>query len=163
MSASTERYLAYWQKFAQKHHANLDVMKREFHLIQRAWDTLTSQEDLSITPDKREKIILDLMFSADYFLEYSGLYHENIRWISRALQAAKETKQPVLIARLGQDLGWCYRELGDLDKALNYLELALALRKKFGPKEGEANTLNMIGGVNIPFLVPLGSGKIRHV
>lgn len=30
---------------------------------------------------------------------------------------------------------------------MEYLQLALAVRQRYGPKEGEANTLNMIGVV----------------
>ena len=41
----------------------------------------------------------------------------------------------------------CYRSLGQSEKAIEYLNLAVELRRKFGPRIGEAATLNMLGVV----------------
>ncbi len=147
MGAAARRYLDHWLRFAKEHQSQWKALEGEFNQLSRAWQMLSTRVQPSLSREERENRVLEFMFAMDRYLENRGLLHENIAWISRALQAAQALQQPVLTGRLGQDLGWCYRELGQLDKALEYLLLALAVRQKFGPREGEANTLNMIGVV----------------
>ncbi len=147
MNAVQTRYLKHWAEFANNNQNDIQKIGTEFEQINRAWEMLIAENDIALPDQDHESIILNLMFSMDRFLERYGLLKENIRWITRAMQAAQSLKQFHFVGRLGQDLGWCYRELGDLEKAAEYLQLALAVRQRYGPKEGEANTLNMIGVV----------------
>lgn len=121
------------------------MLERKLPQIQRAWDNLTSLTDSDDEKINKETLILELALRFDRHLEKSGRIEKNMQWIGRALQAAQILNKPVLTGRLGQDLGWCFRLLGKPQKALEYLELALQIRKKYGPPLGEAATLNMIG------------------
>src|SRR5690606_33649873 len=142
------RYVRYWADHARTHQNDIKILEVEFEHINRAWE-LAAQVDRNILDKKdADSFLLDITFSMDRFLERHGLYLKNIEWIGRAMEAAQSLKQYHYVGRLGQDLGWCYREIGDLDKALEYLLLALEVRRRFGPKEGEANTLSMIGVVH---------------
>src|SRR6266508_2531103 len=147
MGTAQIRYLNHWVDFAKSNQLDLRKIEGEFGQIRLAWEMLITEGQRFLPDPDRHSLILELMFSIDHFMERFGLLQENIAWISQAMEAAHALKQFHFVGRLGQDLGWCYRELGDLERAMEYLQLALAVRQRYGAKEGEANTLNMIGVV----------------
>lgn len=147
MSQARLRYIDYWLQYCKKHQSEWPLLVDEYGQLQRAWSMLVSLEELDMEPEAREQVILDYIFTLDSFLERRGLLGDNINWIERGLEAAHFLKRFDLLGRLGQDLGWCYRMLGQPQRALEYLELALAVRQRHGPHIGEAATLNMMGVV----------------
>ncbi|MCB8944020.1 MAG: tetratricopeptide repeat protein [Ardenticatenaceae bacterium] len=147
MSKSRERYVQYWLAYCQKEQGHNMVLADEFAQIERAWQLLTGSESLVLVGDEREQVVLDFLFCLDDFLEKRGLLSANIHWIERGMESAQRLERYDLLGRLGQDLGWCYRSLGQPREALAYLQLALDIRRKFGPRVGEAATLNMMGVV----------------
>ena len=62
MSTVIERYLNYWYSYAKKNQSDLDLIDSEFEQINRVWQILTGQDNLSLTNEEREKIILNLTY-----------------------------------------------------------------------------------------------------
>ncbi len=147
MSNTRGRYIHYWFNYCQAKQGNTTALTKEYSQIARAWQLLTGAEKIGITELDREQLVLDYLLCVDDFLEKQGLLKENILWIVRGIEAAKALEKNDLLGRFGQDIGWCYRNLGQLQQSLEYLHLALDIRQKFGPPIGEAATLNMLGVV----------------
>ncbi len=147
MSRTWQRYIHMWLDYAQTHQHNLAQQPEQVRQIQRAW-TILHQEATGLDISEQQQLVLDYFFAMDDFFERQGMLTEDISWIKKAMAAAHDLKNFVLVGRLGQDLGWVYRLLRKPDLALEYLILALQVRRKFGPPLGEAATLNMIGVVH---------------
>ncbi len=141
------RYLKYWLNFAKTHQIHWPTVELEYDQLRRAWDTLNGETALPISPEARAQMVIDYLVVLDTFLERRSLLTENIAWLMHGLEAAQSLGKPFLLGRFGQDIGWCYRGLGQQQKALEFLNLALGIRRKYGPRIGEAATLNMLGVV----------------
>ncbi|MDY6967331.1 MAG: hypothetical protein SVR08_01570 [Spirochaetota bacterium] len=62
-------------------------------------------------------------------------YKESIRWYNRILEFADLHKIEIDRARYLQEIAFCYKELGDIDKALSYLDKADRLLKGYKHSE----------------------------
>lgn len=144
MSRTRRRYVQFWRDYIRANRDNWQLLLAEYERIRHAWACLVALE--GSTAD-REQWILDYLLGLDTFLEQRGLYPQNIAWIERGIEAAKTQGRWQLTGRFYQDIGWCYRSLGDTQQAQQYLQTSLELRQKFGPPIGEAATLNMLGAL----------------
>lgn len=82
------------------------------------------------------------------YLEKHGLWDEYRRWIERSIEMVRVLGDNALFGGLLNDLGLCYRQLGQPALAVKYFEQCLEIRRRFGPKAGEAVALNNLGLVH---------------
>ena len=143
MNRARDRYLHFWLDYAGKNQESWPLLKKEFDQLRRVWEMLNWDEAVQMPPGERAARALNFLFSLDDFIEKQGLLQENIHWIETGMEAAQRLGRFDLLGRLGQDLGWCYRSLGQPGRALDYLQLALDVRQKHGPPIGEAVTSSL--------------------
>ncbi|MGB6847825.1 MAG: tetratricopeptide repeat protein [Thermoanaerobaculia bacterium] len=74
-----------------------------------------------------------------------GLWRDLLAWNQRALPIVRADGQKKQEARVLNTLGWAQAALGQREKALTNLELALRIREEEGDRAGVATTLTDIG------------------
>jgi tetratricopeptide (TPR) repeat protein len=74
-----------------------------------------------------------------------GLWRDLLAWNQRALPIVRADGQKKQEARVLNTLGWAQAALGQQEKALTNLELALCIREEEGDRAGVATTLTDIG------------------
>ncbi len=100
-----------------------DEMNRTLGIYQR----LSAKEGAS-------KYKLQIYYLYRYFALFSRMeenYKDAIAWFQKILQYADSNKIKVDRARYVQEIGYCYYEMGDADRALEYLDKAEKLLKDY--------------------------------
>lgn len=77
-----------------------------------------------------------------------GDYDEGLEVLRQANSIAKELKNRPLLARVYNNLGYIYRDRGELANALNYFERALAINEKLGDEVAQSVNLASIAYVH---------------
>ncbi len=81
------------------------------------------------------------------YQRHRGLWQDRTLWLERALDIAESRQDSWETARMLNNIGVVYSDLGEKGKALEYLEQALPLRRQVGDRGGEATALNNIGQI----------------
>jgi tetratricopeptide (TPR) repeat protein len=76
-----------------------------------------------------------------------GLWADSIRWNERGLEAAENRQDKKIAAALLNNIGLVYDKLGQRERALQYYERTLPIRREVGDRSGEGVALNNIGAV----------------
>ena len=93
-------------------------------------------------------MVIGYLNAMDEYLEKRGLWKEALSWTEQGIVASRLLEDDTLMGGLLNDLGLCYRHLGQFEKARHYFEQSLDLRQKVGPLAGKAVTLNNLGLVH---------------
>jgi CHAT domain-containing protein/Tfp pilus assembly protein PilF len=75
-------------------------------------------------------------------------YDEGIDWFTAAQEKARRANNPALTAVITNNLGWCYHELGDLDRATELFQQSASLFEDIGMLRQEREALNNLGLVS---------------
>jgi tetratricopeptide (TPR) repeat protein len=102
----------------------------------------TEQEAVSLASKARDSLYLALA------LFYLGLSRANRGRISQALEAfhqafemARRNGNQMVLSRVPNGLGWVYREIEDLGRAIEYNEACVETARRTSTAEAEANAL----------------------
>lgn len=133
----TYRHATFYLNLMREQTEDWRMIEMELPQIQQAWQTLDGLAN--------EQLVLDYVHAIELFQTRRGLWRERIAWCERGLKAAHVLGCLQEEAWLLNQIAWFYREQGATDKALEYYELALPLRRSSGDRLGEAETLNEIG------------------
>lgn len=76
-----------------------------------------------------------------YSLANQGRISEALSSLNGALALARRNENPIVLARAPNGLGWIYREMGILPRAIEYNEACVETARTAGATEAEANAL----------------------
>jgi tetratricopeptide (TPR) repeat protein len=89
--------------------------------------------------------LTDLAWAIENFLDLQGFRFDQLIVIKKGLLAAKKLKDKHLERVFIGNLGNVYRDLGQVEKAIEYYNQALAISRKIGHRQGEGNALGSLG------------------
>ena len=100
---------------------------------------------VALNINQNPRVIISLLSSIADEAAKISLYEEASEYLQKALKKAKEEKFSYEEASIKSNLGVCYQNLGDINKALKYCEEAKKISKQIGDIEGVASSLGNIG------------------
>jgi TolB protein len=142
------------KKYKNRFGSQMEEALFHFHLSQCFWNNGKpdlSREQLQITFNIYESLAAGKnrrRFSNQFFTIYKyfalmlrseGKYQEAINWYIRILEFASANKLKIDRARFLQEIGHCYMELEDYDRALSYIDQAGRQLKKYPDIEKKYN------------------------
>ena len=138
--AAAARHFAYYLSVVDADREAWPVILTGLAQIQHAWDWAASASE-------HDERVLDLVWAMHLFMERRGLWDQHRAWFDRALQAAQRLHRPKDEAAVWHRIGQRFQAFDEGDAALDRYQRALAIRRAIGDREGEAATLNNIGGL----------------
>jgi len=115
----------YWQN------GELDSGREEINKSLYIYESLSSGKNI-----KRFKNQLYLLYKYfALFNRFEGNYEDAIKWYQKILDFTASERIKIDRARYMQEIAYCYRESGDLDRAINYLNRADRLLKTYPDDE----------------------------
>ena len=108
--------------------------------LQHAW-----RRQMAVAPD--DDAVVRLIDAADRYQRLRGLWLDNLQWWQAALAVVKKQEDDREPARMLNNIGFVYSDLGEKQKALDFYQQALPLYRQVGDRGGEATTLSNMGAV----------------
>jgi tetratricopeptide (TPR) repeat protein len=130
------RYATYYLALVNQDREDWRAIYAELMQIQRAWELISDNAT-----------ILEFVQAMGVFMKRYGLGQETIRWAERGMVAAQALGQQADEATLLNNIGAIYADLGERQRALEYLKQALQLRDLVDDLPGKATTLTNIAGI----------------
>jgi tetratricopeptide (TPR) repeat protein len=135
-SSAAARHAAYYRRFAKE--KDWRTVEHYFDQIDHGWQWVQAK-----APDQ----IISYVFAAQDFLTNRGRQSERLKWLNAGVAQARASKDRRQEGTLLNNIGYLYSALGQKDKALDFFQQALAIRREVGYRSGEGATLNNIGEV----------------
>jgi len=136
--ALADRHARYYLNWVNRDRSAWRRIEAEWAQIQQAWRWVVGNRDEETLAYTR---------ALQRFLRLRGLWRDALSWNEEALAAARRLEQRGTEARLLNNIGLVYDELGERQRALAFYEQALPIRREVGDRTGEAAILNNIGAV----------------
>jgi tetratricopeptide (TPR) repeat protein len=123
-------------QLANQDRSDWQTIELAYEQIDWAWQQLPEDET-----------VLEFVWALCIYQTLRGLGVEQIIWIKRALQVAREQGLRKDEGTLLNNIGLVYDNLGQPQQALDFFNQALPISREVGDRSGEATTLNNIGAV----------------
>ena len=91
------------------------------------------------------KAIKDLVWAVEDYLDIRGYWTERQSVLEMGVKAAKESDDRYNEGAFLGNLGLAYRDLGQVEKAIEYHKQALEISREIGHRQGEGNHLGNLG------------------
>jgi tetratricopeptide (TPR) repeat protein len=130
------RQADYYRRFAAE--KDWRAIEHAFDQIDWGWQWVQQN-----APDQ----IIDYQFAVSDFLRTRGREIERIGWMRVATEQARTSHDRKQEGTLFNNLGYAHKALGQIDKALDFYQQALAISREVGDRSGEGGTLHNIGHV----------------
>ena len=129
--------------------AGLALFDREWANIKegQAWaeGQMCSANESSLVPEPAIRICSDFADAGAYVLNLRLNPMDTIRWLEASLRAAQALRDRQGEGNNLGNLGNAYRNLGQIDKAIEYQEQALKIAREIGDRRGEGADLGNLG------------------
>ncbi|MDM8524897.1 tetratricopeptide repeat protein, partial [Desulfococcaceae bacterium HSG8] len=89
--------------------------------------------------------VSDLVWAAEDYLDMQGYQTERLTALEAGVKAAQELGHRQNKGSFLGNLGNAYSDLGQVEKAIEYYEQALAISREIGHRQGEGNRLGNLG------------------
>ncbi|RIK33950.1 MAG: hypothetical protein DCC55_33985 [Chloroflexi bacterium] len=96
------------------------------------------ERQANLTPG--DEILVTLADTLNRYQRLRGLRQDELQWLEQALRVVQRRQNERETARLLNNIGLVYSDLGDKQQALAYYEQALPLRRQVGDRWGESVT-----------------------
>jgi tetratricopeptide (TPR) repeat protein len=131
------RHAAYYRRFAKEQ--NWRAIEHAFDQIDWGWQWVQAN-----AADQ----IINYEFAVDDFLRTRGREIERIGWMQIAAEQVRVSHDRKQEGRLLNNLGYAHNAVGQQDKALDFFQRSLVIRRELGDRSGEGTTLSNIGSVH---------------
>lgn len=148
MSSASFRYAKFWIQYLESNHSSWRDIQDEFEQITRAWTLLVGNASLSIDSKTRDDLILRYVNLLQDYLEYMGRWNEGyIPWMEAALESAHRTGSLKSQFSLLNNLGAGYTDVGNIERAEEYLQEALKISQQLGDIDSQMSVANNLGAL----------------